>query len=180
MNSQQEGQQRMNTIGRKSPEASRSRFKIREPGKGLKINSDTSHLFQMRWIPSSPNSSHWQLKQCMILTHNQHCRSMRPSFHSRWWTTSIRWSDRWTFKDGWKQPANIIRTTQRSRTFGVYLKKPQRRPLRREASQGSRRNYWRGSWESRCRLQTLTRWTRVRIGPAPIVIGRRGLEDARP
>src|SRR6266568_7295996 len=178
--SQQEGQLRTSITGRKSPEASRLHFKIREPGKGLKTSFVTSHLFQMRLTPSSPNSSHWQPKQPTILTRSQCCRSMRPSFHSRWWTTSIRWSDQWTFKDGRKQPANTIRTTQWSRIFGIYLKKPQRRPLRREASQGSRRNYWRGSWESRCRLQTLTRWTRVRIGPAPIVIGRRGLEDARP
>src|SRR6266581_6664786 len=110
---------------------------------------------------------------------SQRCRSMRPSFHSRWWTTFTKWSDRWTSKDGRKQPANTIRTTQQSRTFGVYLKKPQRRPLRREASQGSRRNYWRGSWESRCRLQTRTQWTRVPIGPDPI-IGKRGLKDAQP
>src|SRR6266702_3568161 len=177
--SQQEDQQRTSIIGRKSPEASKSRFKIREPGKGLKTSFVTSHLFQMRLKPSSPTSSHWRPKQPTILTRSQCCHSMRPSFHSRWWTTSIRWSDRWTSKDGRKQPANIIRTTQQSRTFGVYLKKPQRRPPRREASQGSRRNYWRGSWESRCRLQTLTKWTRVRIGPDPI-IGRRELEDARP
>src|SRR6266702_4930292 len=170
---------RMSIIGRKSPEASRSRFKIREPGKGLKTSFVTSHLFQMRLTPSSPNSNRWRPKQPTILTRNQRCRSMHPSFHSKWWTTSIRWSDRWTSKDGRKRPASTIRTTQRSKTFGVYLKKPQGRPLRQEASQGSRRNYWRGSWESKCRLKTLTKWTRVRIGPDPI-IGRRGLEDARP
>src|SRR6266704_5468089 len=178
--SQQEGQQQTSIIGRKSPEASRSRFKIREPGKGLKINSDTSHLSQMRWTPSSPNSSRWRPKQPTILTCNQRCRSMRPSFHSRWWTTSTRWSDQWTSKDGRKLPANTIRTTQRSRTFGVYSKKPQRRPLRREASQGSRRNCWRGSWESRCRLQTRMRWTRALIGPDPIVMGKRRSADERP
>ena len=133
----------------------------------------------MRWTPSSPNSSRWRPKQHTILMRSQRCRSMRPNFHSRWWTTSTRWSDRWTSKDGRKLPANTIRTTQRSRTLGAYSKKPQRRPLRWEASQGSRRNYWRGSWESRCRLQTLTGWTRVRIGPDPIIIGKRGLEDAR-
>src|SRR6266702_3126000 len=177
--SQQEGQQRTNIIGRKSPEASRLHFKIWEPGKGLKINSDTSHLFQMRWIPSSPNLSHWRPKQHMILTHSQRCRSTRPNFHSRWWTTFTRWSDQWTSKDGRKLPASTIRTTQQSRILGVYSKKPQRRPLQREASQGSRHNYWRGSWESRCRLQTPTKWTCVLIGPDPI-IGKRGLEDARP
>src|SRR6266702_1443343 len=177
--SQREGQLRTSIIGQKSLEASRSRFKIREPGKGLKINSDTSHSFQMRWTPSSPNSSRWRPKQRTILMRSQRCRSMRPNFHSRWWTTSTRWSDRWTSKDGRKLPANTIRTTQRSRTLGVYLKKPQRRPPRREANQGSRCNYWHGSWESRCRLQTLTRWTRVLIGPDPI-IGERGLKDAQP
>src|SRR6266571_1681742 len=178
--SQQEGQLRTSIIGQKSPEASRSRFKIREPRKGLKTSFVTSHLFQMRLTLSSPNSSRWRPKQRMILMRSQRCRSMRPSFHSRWWTMYIRWSDRWTSKDGRKQPANTIRTTQWSRISGVYLKKPQRRPLRREASQGSRRNCWRGSWESRCRLQTRTRWTRALIGPDPIIIGRRGLEDAQP
>src|SRR6266702_6332052 len=82
--SQQEDPLQTSIIGWKSPEASRLCSKIQEPGKGLKINSDTLHLFQMRWIPSSPNSNHWQLKQCMILTHNQCCHSMCPSFHSRW------------------------------------------------------------------------------------------------
>src|SRR6266702_115328 len=177
--SQREGQPRTSIIGRKSPEASRSRFKTREPGRGLKTSFVTSHLFQTRLIPSSPNSSRWRPKQPTILMHSQRCRSMRPSFHSRWWTIFIKWSDQWTSKDGQKQPANTIRTTQRSRISGVYSKKPQRRPLRQEASQGSRRNYWCGSWESRCRLQTRTRWTRVQIGPDPI-IGRRGPEDARP
>src|SRR6266702_1598828 len=155
--SRQEGQQWTSIIGWKLPEASRSCFKIWEPGKGLKINPNTSHLFQMRWIPSSPNSSRWRLRQHMILTRSQRCRFTHPSFHSRWWTTSTQWS----------------------RIFGVYSKTPQRRPLRWEASQGSRCNYWRGSWESRCQLQTPTRWTRVLIGPDPI-IGSRGLEDARP
>src|SRR6266571_1914469 len=178
--SQQEDRQQTSIIGRKSLGASRLCFKIWEPGKGLKTNSDTSHLFQMRWTPSSPNSSRWRLKQPTILTHSQRCRSMRPNFHSRWWTTSTKWSDRWTSKDGRRLPANTIRTTQRSRIFGVYSKKPQRRPLRREASQGSRRNCWRGSWESRCRLQTQTRWTRALIGPDPIIIGRRRSADARP
>src|SRR6266702_1226318 len=177
--SQQEDQLQTSTIGRKSPEASRSRFKIREPGKGLKKNSDTSHLSPMRWTPSSPNTSRWRPRQRMILTHSQRCRSMHPSFHSKWWTTSTKWSDQWTFKDGRKLPANTIKTTQQSRIFGVYLKKPPRRPLRWEANQGSRRNYWRGSWESRCRLQTLMRWIRVQIGPDPI-IGKKGLSDARP
>src|SRR6266702_1401675 len=170
---------RMSIIGRKSPGASRSRFKIREPGKGLKTSFVTSHLFQMRLTPSSPNSNRWRPKQPMILTRSQRCRSMRPNFHSRWWTTSTRWSDRWTSKDGRKLPASTIRTTQRSRTFGVYLKKPQRRPLRREASQGSRHNCWRGSWESRCRLQTQMRWIRMPRGP-DLIIGRRELKDARP
>src|SRR6266702_3595769 len=144
MNSQQEGRLWTSIIGQKLPEASRSCFKILEPEKGLKTSFVTSHLFQMRLTPSSPNSNHWLPKQPTILTHSQRCRSMRPNFHSRWWTTSTRWSDRWTSKDGRKLPANTIRTTQRSRIFGVYSKKPQRRPLRREASQGSRRNYWRG------------------------------------
>src|SRR6266568_4063100 len=176
--SQQEGQQRTSIIGQKSLEASRSRFKIPEPGKGLKTNSDTSHSFQMRWIPSSPSSSRWRPKQRTILTRSQRCRSMHPNFHSRWWTTSTRWSDQWTSKDGRKLPANTIRTTQWSRTLGEYMKTPQRRPLRWEANQGSQRNYWRGSWESRCRLRTLTGWTRVWIGPNPI-IGKE-LEDAQP
>src|SRR6266702_1757377 len=161
--SRQEDRPRTSIIGRKSPEASRSRFKIREPGKGLKINSDTSHLSLMRWTPSSPNSSRWRPKQPTILMRSQRCRFMRPNFHSRWWTTSTKWSDLWTSKDGRKQPANTIKTTQQSRIFGVYSKKPQRRPLQQEASQGSRRNCWRGSWESRCQLQTRTQWTRVQI-----------------
>src|SRR6266702_3616766 len=179
MNSQQEGQLWTSIIGQKLPEASRSRFKIQEPGKGLKTSFVTLHLFQMRLTPSSPNLSRWRPKQHTILTHSQHCRSMCPSFHSRWWTTSTRWSDQWTSKDGRMQPASIIKTTQRSRTFGVYLKKPQRRPLQREASRRCRPSYWLESWESRCRLQTQTQWTCVLIGPDPI-IGNRELKDAQP
>src|SRR6266702_2621609 len=153
--SRQEDQLRTSTIGQKLPEASRLRFKIWEPGKGLKTNSDTSHLFLMRWTPSSPNLSHWRPKQHTILTRSQRCRSMCPNFHSRWWTTFTRWSDLWTSKDGQKLPTSTIRTTQQSRISGVYSKKPQRRPLQEEGRR-CRPSYWLESWESRCRLQTLT------------------------
>src|SRR6266702_1271312 len=176
--SQQEGQLRTSIIGQKSLEASRSCFKIPEPGKGLKINSNTSHLFQMMWTPSSPNLNHWQPKQCTILMHSQCCHSMRPNFHSRWWTTSTR--DWWTSKDGRRLPANTIRTTQWSRISGVYSKKHQRRPLQEEQGQRCRPNYWLESWESRCQLQTLMPWTRVLIGPNPIIIGKREPEAAQP
>src|SRR6266702_1209398 len=170
----------MSIIGQKSLGASRLCFKILEPGKGLKINSDTLHSFQMRWIPSSPNSSHWQLKQPTILMHNQCCRSMCPSFHSRWRTTSIRWSDQWTSKAGWKLRTSTIRTTLQSRTLGEYLKIPQRRPLCKEESQGSQTNYWLRSWESRCLPQTQMQWIHTPIEPNPIIIGGRGLKDALP
>src|SRR6266702_259162 len=175
MNSQQEGQLWTSITGQKLLGASRSRFKILEPGKGLKINLGTLHLFQMRWTPLSPNLSHWRPKQPMILMRSQRCRSMHPSFHSRWWTTSTRWSDRWTSKDGQMLPANIIKTTQQSRIFRVYSKKPQRRPPQEEQGQRYRPSYWLESWESRCQLQTLMPWTCKQTGPNPI-IGRRELK----
>src|SRR6266702_5094249 len=148
--SQREDQLQTSIIGRKSPEASRLRFKIREPGKGLKTSFVTSHLFQMRLTPSSPNSSHWRPRQHTILTHSQRCRSMHPSFHSRWWTTSTKWSDLWTSKDGWMQPASIIKIIQQSRTYGEYSKKPQRRPLQEEQGRRCQPSYWLASWKSRC------------------------------